>query len=73
MTTITSQTCLKFGQIGQRTAKLAALERLEKMGKCCEHSSIFIFDSIIFILAGNEWQKFVSFCFISPFLVLVLS
>ena len=29
-TFITSQTSSKFGQIGQRTAELAALERLEK-------------------------------------------
>ena len=29
-TSITSQTSLKFGKIGQRTAELAALERLEK-------------------------------------------
>ena len=29
-TSITSQTSLKFGQIGPRTAELAALERLEK-------------------------------------------
>ena len=24
------------------------------MGKCCDHSSAFIFDRIFFILAGNE-------------------
>ena len=24
------------------------------MGKCCEHSSAYIFDRIFFILAGNE-------------------
>ena len=29
-TSITSRTCSKFGQIGPRTAELAALERLEK-------------------------------------------
>ena len=29
-TSITSRTSLKFGQIGSRTAELAALERLEK-------------------------------------------
>ena len=29
-TSITSQTSSKFGQIGRRTAELAALERLEK-------------------------------------------
>ena len=58
---ITSRTSSKFGQIGPRTAELAALERLEKspstynlMEKSCEHSSSFIFDSIILILAGNE-------------------
>ena len=49
---ITSRTCSKFGQIGPRTAELAALERLENpyrliMGKCFDHSSSFIF-------AGNE-------------------
>ena len=32
-TSITSQTSLKFGQIGPRTAELAALERLEKTPK----------------------------------------
>ena len=32
-TTITSQTSSKFGQIGPRTAELAALERLEKSPK----------------------------------------
>ena len=30
ITSITSQTSLKFGQIRRRTAELAALERLEK-------------------------------------------
>ena len=36
--------------------KLAALERPIdlKWEKSCEHSSFFIFDSIILILAGNE-------------------
>ena len=29
-TSITSRTSLKFGEIGPRTAELAALERLEK-------------------------------------------
>ena len=30
-TSITSRTSFKFGQIGPRTAELAALERLEKI------------------------------------------
>ena len=44
-TSITSRTSSKFGQIGPRSAELAALER---------HSSSFIFDSIILILASNK-------------------
>ena len=48
-TSITSRTSLKFGQIGLRTAELAALERLQ-----CEHSSAFIFNWIFFILVGIE-------------------
>ena len=53
-----SQTSSKFGQIGPRTAKLAALERLEKIPidlykvKSCEHFSSSIIASIILILAG---------------------
>ena len=60
-TSITSRTSSKFGQIGRRTSESAALERLEKIipidlkwEKSCEHSSSFISDSIILILAGNE-------------------
>ena len=56
-TSITSRTSSKFGQIGPRTAELAALERLEKSPlweKSCEHSSSFIFDLINLILAGKE-------------------
>ena len=58
-TSITARTSSKFGQIGPRTVELAALERLEKFPssyreKSCEHSSSFIFESIILILAGNE-------------------
>ena len=59
-TSITSRMSLIFGQIGPRTAELATLQRLEKSpiglrwGKFCEHSSSFIFESIILILAGNE-------------------
>ena len=34
-TYITSRTSSKFGQIGQRTKELAALERLEKSHKTC--------------------------------------
>ena len=51
---------LKFGSIRPWTAELAALERLKKMaidlqwGKCCDHSSAFIFDWNFSILAGNK-------------------
>ena len=59
-TSITSRTRSKFGQIGLKSVDLAALERLEKSSltydgkKCCDHSSPFIFDCIILILAGDE-------------------
>ena len=54
-TSITSRMSSKFGQMRPRTAELTALERLEKSPeKSCEHSSSFIFDSIILICAGNE-------------------
>ena len=48
-TYLTSRMSSKFGQIGPRTAELAALERLEKnsidllWGKC-DHSSSFVFN-----------------------------
>ena len=45
-TFITSRTSSKFGQIGPRTAELAAIERVE--------NSSFIFYSVNLILAGNE-------------------
>ena len=55
-TTKTSRTSSKFGQVRPRTAELPAIECLGNphrliMGKCCDHSSFFIFDSITFILA----------------------
>ena len=58
-TSITSRTSSKFGQIGPRTAELAAIERLKKnphrlMEKSCEHSNSFIIDLINLILAGQE-------------------
>ena len=58
-TSITSWTSSKFGQIGPRTAELAALERMKKshrliMGKRCHHIFSAIFDWIFFIFAGNE-------------------
>ena len=58
-TSITSRTSSKFGQMGPRTAELAALECLEKSpltynGRNLVNTSSFIFDSIILILAGNE-------------------
>ena len=30
------------------------------MGKCCQHSSAFIFDRIFFILAGKEDIHYIS-------------
>ena len=58
-TCIKSRTSSNFGQIGQLTLELAALERLKKflrltMGKCCLHASSFIFDRIIIKIAGNQ-------------------
>ena len=56
---IRSRTSSKFGQIGPRTAELAALERLEKSPKTYNGRNLVttltpIFGSIILILAGNE-------------------
>ena len=41
----------KFGQM-RPLVSMATIEL--KWGKCCVHSSAFIFDRIFFILAGNE-------------------
>ena len=61
-TSITFRTSSKFGQIGPRTAELAALEGLEKSPQTYNgendvitFSPLFlIFDWILFIFAGNE-------------------
>ena len=55
-TDITSRTISKFGQIGPRTAELAALERLEKSPKTYNGRNLvnFILNWIFFILAGIE-------------------
>ena len=50
----------KLGSIRGSTYELGALERLGKspytynMEKCCDHSSIFIFQWIFLVLAGNK-------------------
>ena len=43
-----------FGQIRPLTAELSALECLKINILCCGHSSIFVFQWIFFILAGNK-------------------
>ena len=59
-TYITSQTSSKFGQIGPRTAELAALERLEKSPYTCNGRNLVnilatsFLKSIILIFACNE-------------------
>ena len=45
---------LNFGMIPSLTSELAALERLKINEKCFDHSSAFILDWIVFILAGNK-------------------
>ena len=46
---------LNFGQILLPTTGLAVIECLKVYVKCCDsHSSAFIFDWLVFILAGNE-------------------
>ena len=59
--TIKSRLSSHFEHIRRRTLELAAIELLETkdphrliMGKCCGHSSAFIFDWIFSILTGNE-------------------
>ena len=58
-TSITSRMSSKLGQIGPRTAELAALERMKNsqrliMWKQCHHIFSAISDWILFIFAGNE-------------------
>ena len=47
---------LGFGPDRIRTLMSMATDSSHRviMGKCCQHSSAFIFDRIFFILAGNE-------------------
>ena len=45
---------LNFVQIRPLTAELSALECLKNQYLCCGHSSIFVFQWIFFILAGNK-------------------
>ena len=59
---MTSRTSSKLGQIGPRTAELAALERLEKSPYTYNGRNLVntlapsFFKSIILILAGNEYM-----------------
>ena len=53
ITTI-SRMSSNLGQIRPLTAELAALECLKINILCCGHSSIFVFQWILFILAGNK-------------------
>ena len=59
-TTIESGLSSKISLIRLCTAELAALERLKKIPidlqwkKCCEHSSAFFFNLIVFVLASNK-------------------
>ena len=56
---IKSRTSSNFGQIEPLTRELAALEVLKNShrlikGKCCLHTSLFIFYRIIIKVAGNQ-------------------
>ena len=53
-TSITSRMSSNFDQIRPLTAELSALECLKISIWCCGHSSIFVFQWIFFILAGNK-------------------
>ena len=53
-TTIKALMSLTFCQYISPTTELAALEHFKNECKSCEHSSTFIFDWILFILAGNN-------------------
>ena len=52
--TIKAWMVLNFGKIPSPTAELAALDVRKINEWCCDHSSPFIFDWILFILAGNK-------------------
>ena len=45
---------LNFDQIPPPTTGIAALERQKIKVKYCEHSSAFMFDSMLFILKSNK-------------------
>ena len=53
-TSITSRTSSNFDQVRPLTAELSALECLKINILCCGHSSIFVFQWIFCILAGNK-------------------
>ena len=53
---VRGKAALGFGpdRIGTRVSMATDSSHRVIMGKCCKHSSAFIFDRIFFILAGNE-------------------
>ena len=55
MTSITSQTNLRFAKIGPRTAELAALERLEKYTKTFNGRNVVNIECLAF-LGENSWS-----------------
>ena len=53
-TIITAWMSLNFSQIRQLTTEFVALEHLKNQYIVSGHSSVFIFDRIFFILAGDK-------------------
>ena len=46
--------CFGSDRIGTLVSMATDSSHMVIMGKCCQHSSAFIFDRIFFILAGNK-------------------
>ena len=61
-TSITSRTSLKFGQIGPRTAELAALERLEKCSQTYNGENDVITFSPLFLMGFFSYLQVMRTC-----------
>ena len=61
-TSITSRTSSKFGQIGPRTAELAALERLEKSPETYNGSNLVNTLAPSFLIRSSSFLQVVRTC-----------
>ena len=61
-TSITSRTSLKFGQIGPRTAELAALERMKKIPQTYNGENDVITFSPLFLIGSFSYLQVMRTC-----------